>query len=73
MRIVFSLPDEMASQMHENAAALFLNLSFDSDKLSMTTVTSQKSFSLDKAMDHIWEEYVQNFFKNINCPVSTQS
>jgi hypothetical protein len=73
MRIVLSLPDEQAKGMHENAAALFLNMSFDADKLTLTTVTSQKIFTMDKSMDHAWEEYVSNFFKSLGCAVSTLS
>ena len=60
MKLVFSLSAaEMESQFPQ-ASAVFLNVLFDG-KVTVTTGASQKSFSLDKALDHAWEDYVRSF------------
>ncbi|MDR3238598.1 MAG: DUF5721 family protein [Clostridiales bacterium] len=63
LKIIFSLPDEAARAIHENAAALFLNLAFTENKLCFIAAASPKNFSLDKSVDLLWEEYIRRFFQ----------
>lgn len=62
LKIVFSLDDNALKSLDENAAAAFLNLSYENDKITGTTGTSQKGFSLDKKLDNAWEDMVIRFF-----------
>ena len=62
IKIIFSLPD--TASIHTNAAALFLNLSYENDEVSFTTATSQREFEMDKTLDTCWDEWVRNFFCN---------
>jgi len=69
MKFVFSAPDELLCKISENAAALFLNFTFEKDRVVCTTGTSQKKFELNRELDLAWEEYVRAFFKNIQITV----
>jgi hypothetical protein len=71
LKIIFALPPDKVTAIHENAAALFLNVSFLEGKLTFTTAVCQKNFSLDKSLELKWEEYVRNFFESHSWPVST--
>ncbi|MDD3220744.1 MAG: DUF5721 family protein [Lachnospiraceae bacterium] len=43
---------------------LFFNLLFDGHKLTCTTGTSQKHFTMDRTIDNAWDLYVMSYFKN---------
>jgi len=51
------------SKAHENAAAMFLNLNFEEGTARFTTAIAQKTFSLDKSIDQVWDQKIVNFFK----------
>ena len=68
LKIVFSHKEPQV--IHENASALFLNLMYDRGKLSFTTATSQKAFSLEKTLDSTWDEWMRGFFGSIGIVVS---
>ena len=61
MKIIFarSIPETL----HPNAAALFINMTYEGDKLTCTTATSQKQFDLDRKVDTEWDSWVTDFFK----------
>ena len=71
-RFIFSLSrkniEKLASQ---NAPAvrpaevqgLYLNIHYDGTKLSCVTGTSFKSFTMDKTLEHAWDEMVEKFLK----------
>jgi len=61
MKLVFS--KDAPEEIHPNAAALFLNMTYENDKLTCTTAASQKNFALDKQMDTLWDLWVKDFFK----------
>ncbi|MBS6194342.1 MAG: hypothetical protein KH828_02005 [Clostridiales bacterium] len=42
---------------------LYLNCQFDGERLVCTTGTSLKVFTLDKTLDHVWDDMVKRFFK----------
>jgi len=68
IKIVLSYPPN--EQIHPNAAALFLNLSYEKDTVTFTTATSQKQFAMDKSLDHIWDDWIKIFFANKKISVS---
>ena len=45
-------------------SGLFLNVSFRSRKLMITTGTSLKMFTMDRTVDNAWDSYVQSFLKS---------
>jgi len=64
IKIVFSMESAMAAKLHENAAAMYLNILYTADELYFTSATAQKGFSLDKSLDHVWEDYLIEFFRS---------
>lgn len=46
--------------------SLFLNISFEKDKITMTTGFSQRGYSLDKSPGEIWDNYMTEFLDNKN-------
>lgn len=74
MKIVLSLDDKSITTLCDNANALFLNINYsgNNNTLICNTGISQKTFSLDKREEAIWEEVVINFFKqnNINIEIN---
>lgn len=42
---------------------LYLNIRYDGSSLSLITGTSINIFTLDKSLDHIWDQMVQQFLK----------
>jgi len=71
LKIVFSIVDDGAKALHENASSMFLNLLFEEGKLRFTTAVSQRSFSLDKSTDTAWDTYIRNFINQNGWVVST--
>ena len=47
----------------EEIFGLFLNFQYDGTHLTCTTGTSLKTFTLDKSLDHAWDELVLKYFK----------
>lgn len=70
MKIIFSLSKNIIDQLSDNALAMFLNVNFEDNKITCTTGTSQKNFSLDNTVDIIWEEYINKFIKQAGIAVS---
>lgn len=62
MKMVFSLEESSVLNLCENAKAMFLNINYSNDEIIATTGTSQKTFSLTKMEDKIWEDTVLKFF-----------
>ena len=67
MKIIFAQRE--AREVHDNAAALFLNLVYENDDLTFTTATAQRAFVLDKTLDAAWDERVRAFFAKTGLPV----
>lgn len=44
-------------------ANLSLNIYFDGEKITVTTVATMKAFTLDKTLNTLWDENVKAFFK----------
>ena len=45
-------------------SAMFLNLKFQNDELTLTTGVSYRIFSADKSLEHEWDRMVKLFLKN---------
>lgn len=62
IKLVFSLPDEKMEHL-PNTSAAFLNILFKENTVLCTTAISQKTFSLDKSSEKLWETYILKFFQ----------
>lgn len=51
-----------------DVTAVYLNLMFQNQTLTLTTGISYKVFSLDKSLEHQWDALVQNFLKKNEIP-----
>ena len=60
MKLIFSHAEP--EKTHPNAAALFINIVYEGDKILCTTATSQKNFDLTRAVDTEWDSWVKIFF-----------
>ena len=71
LKIVFSISEEEANALHDNASAMFLNFLYEEGKLRLTTAIGQRNFSLDKSPDVVWDSYISEFISRNNWTVST--
>ena len=46
----------------EDISALFMNVIYEHDTLYVTTGTSLKVFTLDKSLEHVWDETVKKYY-----------
>ena len=70
-RLILSLsPDNIVRLMEqtvpemspEDVQGLYLNLKFDGMHLTCITGTSFRTFTMDKSLEHAWDEMVKKFF-----------
>jgi hypothetical protein len=61
IKIIFSHPSP--TDIHTNAAALFLNMTYEKDGVNFTTATAQREFVLEKSLDNTWDEWMRAFCK----------
>ncbi len=47
----------------DSVQGLYLNIHFDGASLSCVTGTSFKTFTMDKTLEHAWDEMVEKFLK----------
>lgn len=71
-RLVFSLSPANTERLAASNApglhpgdvqGLYLNIRYDRNHLSCITGTSLKTFTMDKSLEHAWDEMVQKFFR----------
>ena len=76
-RFVFSLsPKNIERLIRQNASSLrpeeiqglYLNLHFDGTHLTCVTGTSFKTFTLDKSLEHVWDETAEKFLHQKGIP-----
>lgn len=48
----------------EDISGMYLNLKYQSGDITCTTGISYRNFSMDKSLDHAWDEMVIRFFKS---------
>ncbi len=63
MKFVFSMNVEATTRFDENAAALFINVTFADNALTCVTGCQQKNFALTKTLDLAWDQHVYTFLK----------
>jgi len=73
IKIVFSMPRALLDAISAGSAAAFLNMEYEGEEIRFTTATSQKSFSLDKDQDMLWDEYAKDFLKLNGISASEES
>lgn len=70
-RIVLKFPGQMLDQfleeaglqgMKEQVGGLFININYQNQQLSCTTGTALKTFTLDKSLEGLWDEYAKKLF-----------
>lgn len=70
MRLVFVLSEDLTEQLIKtndididpcNVNGLFLNVRFQEESLILTSASSISVFTLDKSLDHAFENYIRNF------------
>lgn len=66
-----ALTGEKESTVFTNISSLFLNIQYKNNLLLCTTGTFQKSFSLDKSAEQLWDQIVQSFFRARNIDSET--
>lgn len=66
LKVILSIDNEKAKEIHENSATLFININYESGELNIITGASQKNFSLDKSLDKAWDKYVTAFLDSID-------
>ena len=52
----------------EQLAALYLNIRYENHAASCVTGTSLKVFTLDKQIEHEWDDTVRRYFKKLQIP-----
>ena len=76
-KIVFRLSEKNTEKLllgnHRNFSSddvfgLFVNFQYDGKTLTCTTGTSLKTFTLDKSLDHVWDDLIQKFFRQQQIP-----
>lgn len=46
----------------ESVQGLYLNIKYDGTKLTCITGTSFRTFTMDKTLEHVWDEMTESFF-----------
>lgn len=77
LKLVFRLSDRNVGKLLAQAgiplqagdvAGLFLNILYAEGKISCTTGTSLKIFTLDKSLDRAWDEMVRRYLRQCQIP-----
>ena len=64
-KLVLAVPADKLPLLHDNLQEAFLNISYESGRISFTTGTMQREFSLDKQHDAAFEGYIKKLFKKL--------
>ena len=52
----------------DQVKGLYLNITYDRQKLTCTTGTSLSVFTMDKSLEHTWDERIVQFFRHNQIP-----
>lgn len=63
IKIIFGVKKDDLEKISDNLSSGFLNLTYENDEIIFTTGTSQKNFNLEKLEDRLFDEYIEDFFK----------
>ena len=64
-RMAEFLSQSQASFSLDDIGGLFFHLKYNDSSLSCITGTSYRIFSLDKALDHLWDQKIQAFLSQL--------
>ena len=70
MKIVLAAPLTLTESLSSNVSVLFINIIYEKGVLTVITGSSVKNFTLDKSHEFIWDEYVEDLFKNNGITIS---
>jgi hypothetical protein len=73
MKIIFCTDSKTTEAIHENAQAVFLNMTYENNQVTFTTACAQKQFALDKSLDNEWDSWVKEFFRRNDIIISTHT
>ncbi len=57
----------------EDISGMYLNLKYQEQKLTCTTGVSYQMFSMDKSLEHAWDDMVKIFFRKHKIPFESLS
>ena len=66
------LSQNSLSLLPEQVSGLYLNCRFDGTHLLCTSGTALDFFTLDKALEHVWDELLQKFFRQNEIPFTVE-
>ncbi len=52
----------------EDVSGMYLNLIYQNQQLTCTTGISRRTFSMNKSLEHAWDEMIKRFLKNHKIP-----
>jgi hypothetical protein len=70
IKIVFSANDALLQTISLEASALFINVTFENNRLGIITGSSLKNFTLNKTVEFMWDEWVINFLEGQKISIS---
>lgn len=79
LKVIFQLPPQQCLQILEtlggrlkpnDIGGLYLNIKFEKGELSVITGTAIKSFTMDKSLEHEWDEQVGRMLKEMGIAYS---
>lgn len=81
MRFIFRAPEDAVERLvRESGAALtagdvaglYINLTYETGTVSVTTGVSLRVFSADRTLEHAWDESVRELFRRLDLAVTDQ-
>lgn len=66
------LSQNSLSLLPEQVSGLYLNCHFDGTRLLCTSGTALTFFTLEKTLEHLWDESLQNFFRQNGIPFTQE-
>ena len=64
MNLEKTLQQSASSLTSADVTAAFINLKFQNNSLLLTTGISYRTFTIDKSLDHEWDNLIKKFLKN---------
>lgn len=66
IKVILSMNQAEAEELFPEAKALFINITFENECITITTGAAQKTFSMNKTLERAWDEYARNFLTKNN-------
>lgn len=65
-KIILSTNSEKTAAISHDVSTFFLNIEFQNNKITCTTATSYKGFTMDKSAEKVWDSKIQHFLFKYN-------